>query len=75
MVRSSHLTELVLILYVPATNLVPSLPNYPHLLQVPMLHASLMVVHTEKIFWNLVNSTRNQIVFTIFRLIWKKVVN
>ena len=27
-------------------------------------------VHTEKSFLNLVKSTRNQIVFTIFRLIW-----
>ena len=26
--------------------------------------------HTEKTFWNLVNSNQNQIVFTIFRLIW-----
>ena len=26
--------------------------------------------HTEKYFLNLVESTRNQIVFTIFRLIW-----
>ena len=27
-------------------------------------------VHTDKSFWNLIKSTRNQIVFTIFRLIW-----
>ena len=26
--------------------------------------------HTEKTFWNLVNSNRNQIVFTIFRSTW-----
>ena len=26
--------------------------------------------YTEKSFWNLINSIRNQIVFTIFRLIW-----
>ena len=27
-------------------------------------------MHTEKSYWNLVKSARNQIVFTIFRLIW-----
>ena len=29
-------------------------------------------VHTEKYFLNLVKSTRNQIVFTLFRLIWSQ---
>ena len=32
----------------------------------------LSATHTEKTFWNLVNSNRNQIVFTIFRLIWNQ---
>ena len=32
--------------------------------------ANSVVVHTEKSFLNLIKSTRNQIVFTIFRLIW-----
>ena len=29
-------------------------------------------LHTEKSFWNLIKSTRNQIVFAIFRLIWSQ---
>ena len=29
-----------------------------------------LCIYTEKTFWNLINSNRNQIVFTIFRLIW-----
>ena len=29
-------------------------------------------VHTEKYFRNIIKSTRNQIVFTIFRLIWNR---
>ena len=32
----------------------------------------LTAVHTEKSFRNLIKSTRNQIVFTIFRLIWNQ---
>jgi len=32
--------------------------------------ASLGIIHTEKSFRNLIKSTWNQIVFTIFRLIW-----
>ena len=31
-----------------------------------------VVIHTEKSFRNLIKSSRNQIVFTIFRLIWNK---
>ena len=31
---------------------------------------SAIQIHTEKHFQNLIKSTRNQIVFTIFRLIW-----
>ena len=39
-----------------------------HVLQVlQVLHVCL---HTEKSFWNLVKSTRNQTAFTIFQLIW-----
>ena len=30
-------------------------------------------LHTEKSFRNLIKSNRNQIVFTIFRLIWKQI--
>ena len=32
----------------------------------------LDLLHTEKSFRNLIKSTRNQIVFTIFRLIWNQ---
>ena len=32
----------------------------------------LIIVHTEKSFWNLIKSIRNQIVFTIFWLIWNQ---
>ena len=31
-----------------------------------------IIVHTEKTFWNLINSNQNQILFTIFRLIWNQ---
>ena len=30
----------------------------------------ILITHTEKYFRNLIKSTRDQIVFTIFRLIW-----
>jgi len=33
---------------------------------------SSLALHTEKTFWNLVNSNLNHIVFTIFRLIWNQ---
>ena len=33
---------------------------------------ALTTTHTEKYFRNLIESTRNQIVFTIFRLVWIK---
>ena len=32
--------------------------------------SSMYIVQTEKYFWNLIKSNRNQIVFTIFQLIW-----
>ena len=32
----------------------------------------LALLHTEKSFRNLIKSTRNQIEFTVFRLIWKQ---
>ena len=38
----------------------------------PARPGNVCCLHTEKYFWNLIKSNPNQIVFTIFRLIWTK---
>ena len=46
--------------------------NYDFMSDPEAKEIMCMYVHTEKSFRNLIKSKRNQIVFTIFRLIWNQ---
>ena len=74
-IRSSDLATAI---FNPSTDLIPlycTTLSHTNRLFVNYLSSCFnylycAVSHTEKYFFNLVKSTRNQIVFTIFRMIW-----